>query len=280
MQLPEEVVREDWAAMSPLQQRAYFGRNGFLVIPGALSDRQLESVRHAIVRRRPHASPRAQARAFRSIPAFWSTFDNDKILAVVRTLLGVDLRFFKGDYVAKHPAPGAAGRTALHVDHGIGEQFGDACNTSASWLNVAVYLTDMSRAHGPFSVVPGSHHYHHLVPGTSMEELHDEARLLLASAGDAVVFYRTTVHAGGLNVSPDVQHILFCSYRAAWARPTARVAEWPLAVRLRASPSQRALLRGLNDAGYYRMDERRLGSEAAALARRVGRRIRALVAAP
>jgi hypothetical protein len=150
--------------------------------------------------------------------------DNPKILSAVEAAFGPDVVCFKGAYVPKKSKPKGeqVRRTALHMDYGIGEGQSDYRNSNALWVNVACYLTDMTFEHGPFAVVPGSNHRNHLVPGTDMEEMKDEAVTILAKAGDAVLFLHNTAHAGGVNVSGTTQHILFCSYRPRWSRPIGR----------------------------------------------------------
>jgi hypothetical protein len=138
-------------------------------------------------------------------------------------------------------------RTALHVDYGILEREGDYRNSNALWINVLCYLSDLTLEHAPLTVVPGSHNYFHLAPGQDMEELQDEAVTVLTKAGDAVMFLHNTVHAGGVNVSGYTQHILFCSYRAKWARHIGRIAEWPRQFIQNSPPSRRRLMAGLND---------------------------------
>lgn len=252
--LPEQIIQENWSAMAAEEQRHYFGSNGFLVIPNAISTEQLKDMFLDIKRYSPDSSLEVANKAFNNIPTFSSCIENPNIVPVIKNLLGEKITCFKGDYVAKKPALGAqkdAYRTALHVDYGIGLDTGDFCNTSPSWLNVAIYLTDMSLQHGPFSVVSGSHQAYHLTPGTDMEHLSDRASMILAKAGDAVVFNCFTVHAGGGNVSDSTQHIVFCSYRPTWTKPIGKVREWPASFIKNSPPERQALLRDLNKGVYH-----------------------------
>lgn len=252
--LPEQIIQENWSSMTHEQQRHYFGSNGFLVIPNAISNDQLKNIFLDIDRYSPDSSHEVALKAFNKISTFSSCIENPKIVSVIKNLFGEEIICFKGDYVAKKPAVGShksEHRMALHVDYGIGLDTGDFCNTSPSWLNVAIYLTDMSLQHGPFSVVSGSHHAYHLTPGTDMEHLSDRASMILAKAGDAVVFNCFTVHAGGGNVSDSTQHIIFCSYRPTWTKPIGPVREWPASFIKNSPPERQILLRDLNKGVYH-----------------------------
>ncbi len=251
--LPTKVLEQDWTALSPSEQHAYFVKNGFLVIPGAIGPEELEGMRKDIETHRPFSSVPVMLKAFFNVPSFAPTIDNPKILPVVKSILGKDVICFKGDYLSKFPTTRdkeAYERGPLHVDFAIGLDAGDYCNTSPSWLNVAIYLTDMSMEHGPFTVIPGSQNYHDLEPGVDMEQLRDEAQLLFVKAGDAVLFYKSTVHAGGINLSDEIQHILFVSYRPIWARPIGKVKEWPRSFVRKTSGERRRLISKLNKGVY------------------------------
>jgi hypothetical protein len=251
--LPSKVLQQDWAALSPDEQHAYFVKNGFLVIPGAFGPEELQEMRREIEAHRPFSSVPVMLKAFFNVPSFAPAIENPKIVSAVKRILGEDVICFKGDYLAKFPTTREKEpyeRGPLHVDFAIGLDTGDYCNTSPSWLNVAIYLTDMTMDHAPFTVIPGSQNYHHLEPGVDMEQLRDEAQLLFAKAGDAVMFYKSTVHAGGINFSDEMQHILFVSYRPAWARPIGRVAEWPKAFVRKASGERLRLIKDLNRGVY------------------------------
>jgi ectoine hydroxylase-related dioxygenase (phytanoyl-CoA dioxygenase family) len=248
MEIPQTVYERDWAAMSAVEQRAFFAENGFLVVPEAFSTAELETMYREIEEYALEKSPKEMMDAFCTAPSFGAMIDNPKIISAVRTVLGPDVICFKGAYVVKKSkkAGEPPHRTALHMDYAIGEGEGDFRNSNAMWVNVACYLTDMSFEHAPFAVVPGSHHQYHLVPGTDLEELKSDAVTVLAKAGDALIFLHNTVHAGGANVSGLTQHILFCSYRPSWARPIGRVVEWPKGFIAKAPPERQRLISNLN----------------------------------
>ena len=162
-------------------------------------------------------------------PSITNLISNDKLIEVLHSILGLDILFFKGAYVEKKPqnrTETKLGREALHVDYGIGEDIGDYRNSCASWINAAYYLTDLSLEHAPFWVVPESNHWYHVTPGTNMEYMSDYAKIVLAKAGDIVIWHSLTVHAAGINISDQNRSAFFFSYRPAWAKPIGQVRKW------------------------------------------------------
>jgi hypothetical protein len=248
MEIPPTIFERDWAAMSAAEQRSFFAENGFLVVPQLFSAAELQTMRREIEFYELERKPKEMSEAFCTAPSFAPMVDHPKIISAVTSIFGPDFKCFKGAYVPKKSKDRDVPphRTALHVDYGILESDGDYRNSNAMWVNVACYLTDMTFEHAPFAVVPGSHHRYHLVPGTDMEDMKDDAVTVLAKAGDALIFLHNTVHAGGCNVSGHTQHILFCSYRANWACSIGRVVEWPREFVAKSPPARRRLISDLN----------------------------------
>jgi ectoine hydroxylase-related dioxygenase (phytanoyl-CoA dioxygenase family) len=231
--------------MSPQKQRDYFVDNGFLVIPKALTPQELKDIHSEIEGYGLTGTTEDIWKGSSILPLI----ENRKVLTALQAIFGEEVRFFKGAY-AEYPGTNGAGATpqrkALHHDYGIGERIGDYRNSCASWVNVGFYLTDLTPEHGPFWVVPGSNHRYYLSPESHLEYMDDEARMILASAGDAILFHCLTVHATSLNVSDRPRQALFFSYRPAWARPVGTVPEWPVEFIEQAPPERRKLLVGLN----------------------------------
>ena len=44
MEIPQTVYERDWAAISAVEQRAFFAENGFLVVPEAFFTAELETM--------------------------------------------------------------------------------------------------------------------------------------------------------------------------------------------------------------------------------------------
>jgi phytanoyl-CoA dioxygenase PhyH len=239
------IVDVDWAAMSPSEQAAFYDENGFLVVSQAISREDLAIVHHEI---KSYGLTGLTADIW-SVPSFAPLIENRKLLSALRTIFGEEIRFFKGAYVETPPIA-VAGEKArpkvFHVDYGVGESGGDFRNSCASWVNVGLYLTDMTPELAPFWVVPGSNRHYDVVPSDDMESMADQAKIVLAKAGDAVFIHCMTVHAGGHNLSNTTRHAIFLSYRPAWARPVGRVPEWPKEFIDKAPAKRKPLLLGLN----------------------------------
>jgi len=240
------IVDVDWAAMTPAEQGAFYDENGFLVISQAISPQELETIHREI---KSYGLTGLTADIWQ-VPSFLPLIENEKILSALHTIFGEEIRFFKGAYVETPPID-VAGEKArpkvFHVDYGVGETGGDFYNSCASWVNVGLYLTDMTPELAPFWVVPGSNRHYDVVPSANMEAMADKAKLVLPKAGDAVFIHCMTVHAGGDNLSNVTRHAIFLSYRPAWARPVGPVPEWPQEFIDKAPAKRKRLLMGLNE---------------------------------
>lgn len=235
----------NWEALTPAEQARFFNENGFLMIPGALTS---EGVRQAIDEIETHGLKGTTEEVW-GAPFARGLVTNDKLLRALRAIFGEEIRFFKAAYVATSPdnrdAVGQQ-RKALHVDYGIGEPQGDYRNSAASWVNVAFYLTDLTAEHSPLWVAPGSNRDYAVVPASDHERFRAVAKMVMARAGDVVLFHSNTVHAASHNFSNETRHALFYSYRPAWAKPVGPVKEWPEEFVSSFPAEHRGLLKGLN----------------------------------
>lgn len=254
MEIPKKIFEHAWDDMDETQQRSFFSKNGFLVAPEIFSAAEIAAMHKEIESLGLEDKDIDMSEAFCRASTFAPMIDNPKLTSALKSIFGPEFVCFKGAYVPKKSkAKGAPPqRTALHVDYGILEPEGDYRNSSALWVNVICYLSDMTLEHAPLSIVPGSHTRYDLQPASDMEMLKDEAVTLLTKAGDAVIFLHNTVHAGGVNVSGYTQHMVFCSYRASWARHIGHVREWPKAFVDSAPPSRRRLISDLNSGALER----------------------------
>lgn len=241
-----QEVNMAWGAMTPADQAHFFNQNGFLVLPGALTGAE---VKQAISEIAAHGLKGTTEEVWHA-PFTRRLVTNGKLLLALKAIFGESIRFFKAAYVATPPADGADAATqqrkALHVDYGIGEPDGDFRNSTASWVNVAFYLTDLTAEHSPLWVAPGSNRDYSVVPATDLERFRGTVKMVLARAGDAVLFHSNTVHAASHNYSHETRHALFYSYRPAWAKPVGPVQEWSEEFIGSFPAEHRELLRGLN----------------------------------
>ncbi|MDX6443622.1 MAG: hypothetical protein QOH71_696 [Blastocatellia bacterium] len=243
---PSRELKVDWAAMSASEQRTFFAMNGFLVISEAISSQELREI-HREIDAVGLAGLTADIWGVRS---FAPLIENKKTLSALRNIFGDELRFFKGAYTdspPRGPVGSRSTRTGFHVDYGVGESDQDFRNSCASWINVGYYLTDLTPENSPLWIVPGSNRDYSIVPCSDMEHMDKDSRMVLAKAGDAMMFHCMTVHAGGYNVSKDARRAVYLSYRPAWARPVRSVPEWPEEFIESAPPERKRLLLHLNE---------------------------------
>jgi hypothetical protein len=244
----EQVLdRSIFAGMTPVEQQQYHAEFGFVLLPSVVSAEQISQV-----------AVEAEAGNYRHHdyikgwpgPALQELITNPELLELLRRCYGEDLRFFKSVYAEWRDADEGKkrlGRQRLHRDYTPEPADGDYRNSCASWCNVGHYLIDLKIDEGPLWVVPGSHKIAWTHTGDDLERVADDARLVLAKAGDAVMFHNFIIHAGGLMRSGRPRPSVFQSYRPAWAAPLGAVPEWPEQVVAKASPDLRQLLLGQND---------------------------------
>lgn len=237
--------RASFESMSLTQRQRYYAEYGFVLLPRIVPPALIERVlaeeggqeRYDYIERWPG-------------PALEEMVANPDLLGLLRLLYGDDLRFFKSVYAEWRRADDkkrAMGRQMLHRDYNPDPPDGDYRNSCASWCNVGHYLVDLDVDEGPLWVVPGSHRLDWSHGRGDLEGFAPDARMVLARAGDAVVFHNRTMHAGGLMRSGRPRPSVFQSYRPAWAAPLGTVPEWPAEVVEGASAALRPLLAGLND---------------------------------
>lgn len=219
------IIHAAFDKMTHEEQCSYFNENGFVVIPGAIDASSVQRIFDDIYAQ--NWSCRYE-KLWSSHPA-WSLVENEKVVSAVRALYGPDIRCFKGVYVrqdSKTSDENEPRRQSLHIDYGTGEGPEDFRNFYPSWVNVGFYLTNLTPEHGPLWVVPRSNHCYLNGPGTSLEQYEPEAKMVLAKAGDAVLFHCTTIHAGGYNFSHHSREGIFLSYRPSWTQSIGPVLPW------------------------------------------------------
>ncbi|MDP6650912.1 MAG: phytanoyl-CoA dioxygenase family protein, partial [Gammaproteobacteria bacterium] len=237
--------RTIFETLSPEQQREHYAEYGFVLLPNVVSPEQMANIAEEA-----GGSPRYDFIERWPGPALEATITNPKLLEALRRCYGEDIRFFKAVYEEwrDHSEENRQrGRQRLHRDYTPTPENGDYRNSCASWGNVGYYLIDLEVDEGPLWVVPRSHKLAWTSQDSNFEQYASDARMVLAKAGDAVMFHNLTIHAGGIMRSGKPRPSVFPSYRPAWAAPLGTVHEWPEVIVDQASPALRRLLAGQND---------------------------------
>ena len=244
-QTPTILHRATFECMTLDQQQEHFSEQGFVLLPQIVSSDHIARVRSEVegvdrydfIERRPG-------------PHMEQLITNPTLLQPLRRCYGEHLKFFKSVYAEWRDVNAdkkKRGRQGLHRDYRPDPLDGDYRNSCASWCNVGHYFIDLEINEGPLWVVPGSHKLAWTNTHGPLEQFANDACIVLAKAGDAVMLHNLTIHAGGVMSSGRPRPSLFQSYRPSWAAPLKTVPEWPEAVVKKASPDLRRLLVGQND---------------------------------
>ena len=147
---------------------------------------------------------------------------NEKLLSIVRSLLGDNVRFHSSKINIKLAEFGAA--VEWHQDWAFYPHTNDAV------LAVGVALEDLTKDNGPLMVVPGSHRgpiYDHHADGAfcgaiAAGDITDQIKNaipLIGAAGSITIHHVRTLHGSAINRSGQSRPLLLISYTAADAWP-------------------------------------------------------------
>ncbi|MDA0322033.1 MAG: phytanoyl-CoA dioxygenase family protein [Verrucomicrobia bacterium] len=200
-----------------------FDRDGFLVIPNALTKHEAEQVRRGV--ERTFAQPDETANLYGGIAASWrptmfergeefeALVDNPRIIDIVEAILGNDCHLIAMS--ALKTGPGESVAPMFHVDETVrfprpkDVPLDPRIPVPCSNLNLNYYLCDVDEELGPTQLVPTSHR-----SGRAPEPADHDKRGLPAyegrhavfatgEAGTAVMWHDQIWHRGAPNRSKD-----------------------------------------------------------------------------
>jgi|TARA_B100001964_G_scaffold200340_1_gene227218 ectoine hydroxylase-related dioxygenase (phytanoyl-CoA dioxygenase family) len=154
---------------------------------------------------------------------------NEKLLSVVRFLIGDNVRFHNSKINIKAAGIGAA--VEWHQDWAFYPHTNDAV------LEVGIALEDLCEDNGPLLVIPGSHLgpvYDHHVEGTfcgaigasEVTDLVQKSVALTGPAGSVTIHHARTIHGSAMNRSDRSRPLLLIGYAAADAWPLMGVSDF------------------------------------------------------
>jgi ectoine hydroxylase len=221
--------------------RATFEEQGFVVVPGALDDRQLDwylRLHERMYRQERSAGRLAGARtgtnrpgamhAFAFVlrdPSYLDLLDLATTFPLVRDILGWNI-FMYHCHIDQHPPVDRpvdpvwgwhqdGGRQNLELD-------GRGTRPRLS-VKVAYFLSDVSQpGRGNLLVIPGSHRWNHLPRPERAGDgvpVPEGVTPVCVQPGDAVVFDRRLWHSRSDNHSAITRKALFLAYTYRWIRP-------------------------------------------------------------
>jgi hypothetical protein len=241
------------------EERARFDRDGYIVIPSALSPDEVRTARQALSRARDHAARTGGLSATGSLhllsavshcPELAFLLDHPRTFRWVWSMLGWNVHVYHS-HVDVHPQLTEAQPSWWHWHQDGGRQNRELETDPRPRMSVKVayWLSDVSRTgRGNFTVIPGSHTTNWLagppqrgVPWPAPAN----AVQVIANPGDAVIFDRRLWHARSDNYSPLTRMAAFFGYTYRWIAIRDEVAGLPLRPEwTNFSPVQKQLLGG------------------------------------
>jgi len=248
-----------WREEQILSFRNQFERDGYLLVPGALSAERVAKLNRTIdevVAARPASVGHNITNIINLSPDFLALIEEPSMLALMVNLLGYNIQLSSSKLTVRAQASAeavvkavgnpndkskAGGFTSLdwHRD-GPSPQYHRISDFSAK---VGIILSDLSEpGRGNMKVVPGSHREIGFRPqeldcSTSPEGAID----LCGRPGDIYFFTQNIWHAAPTNASAFERRVIYLGYCALWTRPLDYLEVDP-ALLSDASPARRQLL--------------------------------------
>jgi ectoine hydroxylase-related dioxygenase (phytanoyl-CoA dioxygenase family) len=209
-------------------QRIFFETNGYLVLPGALDQDDLNVLREAAERaeRKFLADPNLPGWRRKNITSLTSIVEYDdafvdllvhpRVFPIVRDVLGPDIALLYSDYYITPPHT----RSHIHWHQDVG-LIGPYNPLSTMYVKAFFLLSDVAEHGGPTAVLPGSHKFlsDDLVP-----ELDDPTQMpgavrMAYPAGTVWIFNARCFHAAMPNDSDVTRRVVIYSYAHCWMKP-------------------------------------------------------------
>lgn len=235
---------EPGAAAAP---SAAFARDGFLVLPGALTAAEVAELNAAIDRHRARFARlwmergeggRSQSvHVLLSCPEFDAGIAHPAVLPLVEALVGADAVFEEHSVMIRAPVDGEPPQTVWHRDvrHLSDHPYGLFA------LSVVYYLTDVEATTHTFACVPESVEVKR-APREALPACDGAAgRDLLGPAGTAVLFNAGSCHAGRVRTTPRERRTVHIYYGHAGQVPLSEHTICPRRLVEHPEPSARRL---------------------------------------
>lgn len=212
-------------------ERSAFERDGYFLIPGALTAAQVREFAAAVdavdERHRQEGNAGGEDRVnlhdaighdARLLPLIdWPT-----VFPKVWGILGWNIQLYHTQLVVSPPLPGPPSNKRLgwHQDNNRMNRDMEVELQPRVSLKALYFLSDLPEAGmGNFYIVPGSHTARKLPPSSDGDPNPAGSLPITARAGDALIFDRRLWHAASPNHSPITRKVLFYGYSYRWLRP-------------------------------------------------------------
>lgn len=203
-------------------EKQQFEEQGYLLVPRALSNKQIERLCIALDRLtadEPNQNHNT-ADILGKSDAFLDLIDLPTVLPKVRALLGENIWVNHSHFNINQPSVNdeLRSRTTGYGWHRDGGAINSDVPPPAPLLSIKVgfYLTDLSQGdRGQTHIIKGSHKTDEKVPG--MHEMPLQAEPLRVNAGTAIMYDRRTIHSlWSPNKSDITRKVVFVQYAFRW----------------------------------------------------------------
>lgn len=249
------------------EQKESFARDGFLILPGALSERDVEHFTGVVdrldadERRLRELDPFATVEIRNAVArpggdALLPLLDWPATFGLMTDALGWNIQLTTSHVFVRTPNPGEKATFKAidwHCDGPAPEKFPVIHGTHPKlYVKIGYFLTDLSEPdRGNLRLVPGSHLA--ATPPPKDPETGDPigAIQVLTKPGDAVLFEQRTWHAVGPNYSDFARKNIYLGYCYRWMKAIDFVTQ-PDELLAKATPLQRQLLGAAShELSYY-----------------------------
>ena len=249
------IINKDFKSFSRSEQIRHLEVEGYLVIPNALNEQQINDVKigmsdaemlhtdYSTQQTRSVKQPQWHSRAVAEL------IGNPVVIDFLNDLMGSEIVFTRGFY--QKSLSGCPG-ISLHTDgqpHGS-NLFGYE-GSCPRLLRVLYYLDDLTPERAPFRLIPRSHiSFHADASPYARYKWHPEEISIVVQAGSAVIVPSLMIHGSHPNLDENSRELLQFGYRPAWAGPIKSVEEWDENLVSNAPESAKPFLRSLNTTGF------------------------------
>ncbi len=249
------IINKDFKSFSRSEQIRHLEVEGYLVIPNALNEQQINDVKigmsdaemlhtdYSTQQTRSVKQPQWHSRAVAEL------IGNPVVIDFLNDLMGSEIVFTRGFY--QKSLSGCPG-ISLHTDgqpHGS-NLFGYE-GSCPRLLRVLYYLDDLTPERAPFRLIPRSHiSFHADASPYARYKWHPEEISIVVQAGSAVIVPSMMIHGSHPNLDENSRELLQFGYRPAWAGPIKSVEEWDENLVSNAPDSAKPFLRSLNTTGF------------------------------
>tara|TARA_B100000686_G_scaffold349899_1_gene444365 strand:- start:97 stop:876 length:780 start_codon:yes stop_codon:yes gene_type:complete len=239
------------------QARQQYDSQGFVYIPGALSEEEVQRVGTALDRATENE---ALYEILGQDEVFVDMVDHPAIFPIVRAVVGEDVQLRYAWGGVRQAMSDSGGGWHCDLGHINGVDLSD----SLIMTKVYVYLVDVPENGATLAIVPGSHRFEmgHPLPDIAEHEDMPHHVKLVARAGDAVLFNGYCWHARFHNRSTQDRKVLEYSYVHSWMRTRYDYRDFPEHIQQSMTQSHdRRQLFGVPEPGVNDWERRLEGDE-------------------